>query len=432
MTAPVLRTAAILGLFVPLAPAHAQLFGNPLLQSEIPSDYDLGRNTSVLDRPRPEYEARGVPVGPVTVRPRVGGAIGFTSNVNGTNAQRRADAFVTLSPQLTIETDALNDGIVLGGGADLQRYVRTPSRNQDSYFLTASAHQKVGRDTNVSAAADVRRFYEQNISTGVPSDAVEPVPIDFLRGNLRVQRVVGRWQLTGMGEARRLNYGDVRTKGGGIADQDFRDRDELLLGGRISYAATPETSAFVEVSGTRFNYSRQSSNGTLSRDAGQLLILGGVNLDIGALIRGRLGVGYVQRNYDAAFYRDLHGPVVDARLQFFPSKITTVTLSARRLSGESTISTSPGYFGSGVRLEADHELRRNLLLNASLDYERDRYLQSTRRDAAFTASGGARYFVSRTLGFGAQASYLRRRSNGEFSVPEFDEGRLLFTIVVQR
>jgi hypothetical protein len=421
-----------LALVTSASPARAQLFGNPLLQSELPSDYDRGRNVSVLDRPRPEYEAPGVISGPVTLRPRLRAATGFTSNVNGNDDFRRADAFVTVSPELTASTAALIDDVTLSAGGDFVRYLDTPGRNQSGYFAAASARQRVGRSLGLFGSAAVRRYYEQNIATGTPADAAEPVPVQLAVANLRAERTAARWQFTAMGEVRSLNYGDVRTLDGGRVDQDNRDRREWLGAARASYAWTPEMSLFAEGAATRIDYAKPLFAGFDNRDATQFRLLGGVNLDIGALVRGRFGLGYVHRDFSSARYDDFGGLVADARLQFFPSTLTNVTLSLRRLAGESAIVTAPGYFGNGVRLEVDHELNRNLLLNASIDYEADRYRQSSRRDDAAVASAGARYFVSPMLGLGVQASYLRRRSRGEAALPALGDARLLLSMVVQK
>ena len=433
MLKPVLLYAAVLHCLLALsAEARAQMFGDALLQSQLPGDFDRGRNIGVLDRWRPEYEARGIPVGPFTVKPLLRSSAGYSSNVTGSNEQPRDDAIFTVAPEVFANIDDADVNMSLGAGAEFRRFLRSKERNQDGYFVASALRYSVLQDWKLLGGADLRRTYEQNVSTGVPADAIEPVPITSAHAQLGVQWQVGRVRLTILGDFLRLDYGDVRLQNGGVSDQSYRDRTEWLGGGRVAYEFSPETSVFLEMDAKKVDYVEAEFAGQDNRDATQLRVLGGANLDVGALVRGRFAVGYSSRNYRSPLYDSLNGFVADARLQFFPSQISTVTLSGRRLIGESAILSSPGYFGTTLKLALDHEVRRNLLLNASAEYAGERYSLSDRRDKAAVASGGGRYTLSPGVGFGLQLTYTHRRSAGADSVPDFDEAQIVASLVLQR
>ncbi|MBV8091096.1 MAG: outer membrane beta-barrel protein, partial [Alphaproteobacteria bacterium] len=59
---------------------------------------------------------------------------------------------------------------------------------------------------------------------------------------------------------------------------------------------------------------------------------------------------------------------------------------------------------------ADHELFRNLLLNANFIYENDSFQGITRTDNVYTASGGVRYLVNRYLFLGGNVTFQQRNS----------------------
>ena len=218
----------MLSVLAAASPAHAQLFGDPLLQSKVPAEYDRGHNTSVLDRPRPEYEAPGLPLGPFTVHPELHTELGYSTNVNGTNELRRSDAFVTLMPQAYGGTDALIDSLSVGFGAQFLRYAQASARNENGYFATVSGSDQIGRDLTVFGNADLRRYYEQSNSTGQPADAVEPVPITLARFNLRVERKIGRWAVSAVGESLSIDFTDVDASGGGQDRSGFSRPQRVL------------------------------------------------------------------------------------------------------------------------------------------------------------------------------------------------------------
>ena len=62
-----------------------------------------------------------------------------------------------------------------------------------------------------------------------------------------------------------------------------------------------------------------------------------------------------------------------------------------------------GYLASSVAAGVDHELLRNLLLNANAGYENDFFQGVSRTDAVFSAGAGIRYLLNRNLYLGSGA-----------------------------
>lgn len=420
------------GAFAGTERAAAQVASGPLLQSEIPFDYDRGRNTSVLERERPEYEALGEQIGVFTLQARVQVGAGYSDNVYGLPNQKVGDAFVAVDPAILLESDTANHQVSLSLNGQLRRFLDETPKNETGFGGRINGRLDISRDTQVIAGAGIQRAYEQVASSGFPSDAREPVEYLASSASLRFTRSAGNLRLTGMADVRDLNFQDVRAFDDSRIDQDYRDRRDTRAIAQAEYGLTPDTGVFVQVGYTDINYDRPLSTTIANRDAHEWRALAGISMDVSAVLRGRVGAGYIHREFDAALYDNISGVALDGRIEYFPTQLTTVTLSGRRQIGEATIPGSNAFFLTGGTLRVDHELRRYLLLNAQIDYEVDDYRVITRRDNLFAVALGSNYFASRHVGLGANVSYLRRHSSGAFSASDFNEMRASVSITLQR
>ena len=73
------------------------------------------------------------------------------------------------------------------------------------------------------------------------------------------------------------------------------------------------------------------------------------------------------RNFVNPAYSNLTTPIVEASIIWQPTRLTTVTLAARRDIEDASDETIAGYTFTSARLSVDHEARRNVLLNAYVE-----------------------------------------------------------------
>jgi hypothetical protein len=148
-------------------------------------------------------------------------------------------------------------------------------------------------------------------------------------------------------------------------------------------------------------------------------------------VRGSVGVGYVKRSYDSPLYNAIDGVSADVRLEYFITELTTISLNGRRYIEDSTFANSGGYFNTGAGIRIDHELLRNLLLNAAVDYENEDFKRIDRDDNIYRIQGGARYLMNRSIGLGTTVAYTSRKSSGVDATRDFDEVRALISLLLQ-
>ncbi|MBL7599222.1 outer membrane beta-barrel protein, partial [Escherichia coli] len=85
-----------------------------------------------------------------------------------------------------------------------------------------------------------------------------------------------------------------------------------------------------------------------NRDSSGYEALVGVNFEVGAVARGELAVGYISQEYDSAAFSNIDGFGARAQVQWFPTELTTFTVTGSRTIEDSGIVGSGGYLSNGV------------------------------------------------------------------------------------
>ncbi|WP_168176266.1 outer membrane beta-barrel protein [Novosphingobium sp. PC22D] len=421
MRSAILAGAA--GLALPAGPASAQNSFGPFLESPIPLDIDRGRQVSVLDRARPEYEADGVIVGGFTVYPEAQVGVGVTSNVFAAPDDAKSAAFLTFDPRLRAASNWLRHGVSVSAAGAFRRYIDRSIRNEDGLAARIDGRLDVSSDLKINGAAGISRGYQSQYSSEIPANAVAPIEFVKAFGQVRATYGVGRVRATIAGDVNGLDFKDAKL-GTTLLDQDFRDRTVTRGAARIEYSAFSDVWIFGEVSASDIDY-RLATIGQArpNRDGSDYRYLAGTSFDFTALARARVGIGYIERTFKSPIYRNLSGFGYDARIEFFPSGLTTISAAAQRSIGEAVTVNSSGYFSNELLLRADHELLRNLLLFGQVRYARNRFEGIDRRDNIWIAEGGANFLIDRNLRLSGGLAYSDRTSKGINRGQEFDEIR---------
>ncbi len=410
----------------------AQAQETTLIPPTLPDDFDRGRNVSVLEKPRPDYDPIGIPLNSFNIFPRIDIGAGYSDNLYLSNADRIGSAFVSASPQFRAVSDWSRNYVAVRGGALLRRYIDNPLRNENAWNLAGLGRLDIGNDYDVTGEAQVARQFETPFSGEVASDLA--VLSNYLRGfeSLRGEYKSGQTRLVLALDRTTFNFSDVRLASGGRIDQSDRDREVLRATGQAEYAFTPSASVYGQLTYGNTSYDRSLLNGQPNRDSNAVRVIGGLNMDLAGLLRGSIGVGYVWRNYDSPIYPDVSGVSAEVKLEYFPSELTTYTFQLRRVIEDSSLGTSNAYFDNRAVLRVDHELLRNLLLNGQAELALQDYIGTTDRNTVYRITAGARYLSSPRLAFDLNFSYGGRTVHGANQGSEFNEFRAQIGITLQR
>lgn len=406
-----------------------------LIQPALPDDFDRGRNVSVTQRARPDYDPLGIPLGSFVVLPELTVATGYSNNIYyAQGGSKTGDAFIDITPGFELKSDWSRNRFDLKGRATFDRYFSNPLRNQTPWNLDALGTVEIGSNLQVIPEVLIERQFETPFSG--ETAATTAVLSSYVRkfASLRTEYASGQTKLTVAIDNNNYQFADIRFQSGVITDQSDRDRNILRATGQFQYAFTPSVAAYAQINYSHTTYDRPLlRTGDPNRDSNGYRAIGGLNLDLASLLRGTLGVGYVHRDFDSPFYRSIGGFAAEAKLEYFPSELTTVTLGARRIVEDAALTNTGGFFDTRASLNVDHELLRNLLLHIGGDYAHQDYIDTPIKQDVYRITGGANYFSRNWLKFSFDLGYTGRSSvtNNQLGLG-FKEFRGMFGVTFRR
>ncbi|PZU15051.1 MAG: hypothetical protein DI606_00300 [Sphingobium sp.] len=402
-----------------------------LVDTAIPDSFNRDRNVSVTERARPDFDPLGIIRGAFTFLPQVQAGVGVSDNVFLTRDSKRSDGYGYFAPAITMTSDLPRDEIRASARAVLGRWFKYDNRNQNTFDLRLLGRKDIGDAYSVTGEAQYARIYEQPNSGAVdPSTAVLSA---FNRSYFAVRGryAFGRVQATVGVDRTAFTFDDLTLANGTPINQDSRDQVQQRLTAELQYALSPSLSIYGQVGGSKIEYSTMLFN-VENRDSKGLRIVGGFNFDLAGLMRGKLGAGYIERDYDSPLYKDAHGVSVEGQVEFFPTELTTVGVAVARTLRDTNLAFNTGaFFDNSVTARVDHELLVNLLLGASGEYRHQVYLGTPTRADYYRASGTATYFANRSIVLRGEAGWQRRTINDN-ATNRFSEFRGELSITFRR
>ncbi|MEO6218224.1 MAG: outer membrane beta-barrel protein [Sphingomonas sp.] len=410
-------------------PAAAQTDSSVLVDTAIPDNFDRDRNVGVLERLRPDYEPIGVQLGSFIVKPQVEVGAGYNSNIYLTTNNPTDSGFIYALPSVSATSDWAIDEVALSGSALLRRYLSNGRRNESSYTLRALGRKDIAGAFSLTGEGQFSRLFESPQTGAINSSLSVLSSYNRSFFSLRGQYREGQSRAIIALDRTSFSFNDIEQPSGPINQRD-RDRIVWRATGEYQFAISPSLSLYTQGTYSRIDYSIPLFTGVANRSSRGFRIVGGVNFDLAGLMRGKLGAGYVNRNYTSALYHDASGLSVEADVEFFPSALTTIGIGLGRTVEDTSIAATSSFFENRIQLRINHELLQNLLLNGAVEYRRQIYQNSPNRNNFYQATAGATYLSSRAISLNGSLNYLRRTTSGFSS--GFNEFRVQVGVTFKR
>jgi hypothetical protein len=403
--------------------------GGLALETQANSSFARDRNVSVTQRPHEGYEARGLRMGAFLAYPKLSVTAEHNDNIFATQHNKVSDTVFRIMPEVNLNSDWSRHAVNAYARAIVNKFDKYSSEDTTDWALGANARIDALRFSNITAAVDWARLTEPRTAQNGAGNAAKPVRYDLTSIALGGQHELNRLRLSGKYVFDNFNYDDAPRIGGGVVDQDYRDRRNHVLTGRVDYAVSPDTAWFIEVDGNRHDY-RHAPVGGLNRDSKGVEVLGGVNFEISALMRGEVAAGYLHQTFKDARLRNINGFGARGQVEWFPTQLTTVTLNGARSIEDSAVPGSGAYLSTNVGAQVDHELMRNVILSGRAGYGNDRYKDVNRTDHRTTAGVSGTYLLNRGVGVTGAYSYDKLKTVRGVGNP-YTENRLSVTLTAQ-
>ena len=377
---------------------------------------------SVRDRARTQFAPVPLNIAGFQIRPSIDGEVAYDDNIYARNDLRRDDAIVTVAPRLRAQRD---DGLFdfdLALESEHRRYLSTASENADDFRSIA----RVGYGDRNDTRADLRVSYAVQSEDRSRIDAISDTSVRGRYGDfdadLSAGQRLGAFGIRGNLRYRDVSYLDRRNTSGDLIDFSFRDFSIREAGATLSYAPYQNSELFVAGKYERRAFAAPDLNDPNSfpfdRSADGFRLEAGFRRQVSALLFLRVQAGYLRYNFDDPQLKTVSGLAFDAEALWNVTPLTSIEVRAQRALDENA---SPDFAGNR-RTEAtariDHELLRNLILNAEVRLSHSSPVGGLSSSARFDGAVGAEYLISPRLRLLASARHEQRNSNSsniEFS-----------------
>lgn len=398
-TAAALRGAAIAVALFGDGPAQAQLMP-PNPQGE-----------TIATRPRPDYDAVGVRAGSFLVLPRVSLQETYNSNIFATPANERADLITTVAPSIDLRSDWNNHAVNFHADAAAAKYLDNGGEDFVDRGFSIDGRLDVRHDARLFGAAGYRVLHEARSSPDNVAAADAPIEYSVYGVRGGGEKTFNRFGFRLDGSAERYSYQDGQTALGMPIDQSGRDRNQYDVRLRSSYEFMPTRSIYLLTGYNRRAYERALDNSGFDRDSHGVTVGPGLRYDLGGLVLVDLFAGWRRQDIADARLGSVNAAVAAARVSWNVTRLTTVTGSVLRDLNETTVANASSYIATRAELRVDHELLRNLVLDARLGVEQDDFSGIERIDTYHLAGVGAKYLVNRLFSVSGGYGYRERSSD---------------------
>lgn len=189
-------------------------------------------------------------------------------------------------------------------------------------------------------------------------------------------------------------------------NQQFRDRDDDRVHGRVYYNISPRTSVFAGASLTDVTYLRSAAN----LDSEELAYEVGGRWDVTTQTSGSVSVGQTEKDFDDPARDDAEATTLAGRLSWSPRTRTTFSLYGSRQFEETTSINDDFYVSELVGASVRQAIGSRFNASAYINQTNDEF-ENGREDEILDYGFGLDYTFRRWLSIGAQYSIVERDSN---------------------
>ena len=381
------------------------------------SAFARDRNISVGERLLPEYSPIGIKSGGFTYYPRIPVSAEFNDNIFYTNTNKTNDTILTIAPELGIKSNWSRHALGLIARVGYDKYIDNDNESAGFYNLAGNARIDTYGFSNLFGGFELQGGSEPRGEELYLSSAAERVQFSYGGVNFGYKYEYNRLRATVGYKYNTYNYDDVKSVNGGTIDQDYRDRSEQSVEFKGEYAYSPSVAFFVSAAPVKIKY----DNSNINRDSDGYDVNVGSNFDISELSRGEIKLGGFSRNYDNPLFKKASGFSLDSKFEYFPTRLTTITLTGNSGLRESAELNSSGYKYTSFGIRLDHELMRNVLLYGNIGTSSSDYSDIDRTDDRFNVGVGAVYKLNQNISIVSSYNNLTLNSSGINAVREYKD-----------
>jgi hypothetical protein len=328
-----------------------------------------------------------------------------------------SDVFALGEAQASLRSDWNRHALEIQGNLRHREYSSETLRNLTTYGFEAQGELDISPQARINGEISHRRDARDQFSTEEIALVLRPVRFDETSAGLQGRYESGRFVLSANTAYSRVDYEPSATLDGVLRDLRDRDYNSYVAGGQVGYRFGAGAVAFVSASN---EWRRYSIDATPRRDSDALEVLAGVESEITPLLFGRVAVGFLRTTFSDPSVASRNSFAIDTQLDYLVTELTTVHLTARRTLRDAALLTAPATLVTNVRLSADHELLRNLIVTPQVSYESADYVGTEQSAELFGGGVDARWLINRRLRANVSLNYRSRTAENVSAARDYD------------
>ena len=365
----------------------------------------------VMDRPRPDYDAKGLPLGGLRLFPKVDLGIGNDDNVLR-QPTATSSMMTSETPSFLLSSDNWSrNALSVYGNLAAQQFQDLSTDNTSDWTLGGNGRLDIQRGSDFSAGGSRAHLHEPRQSPDLPGLASKPTQYDLTHANGMFTYSPYKFGLKIGGTYDHYDYGLTPVRGNGSPiDNSDRNRDEYDLSARVSYSFSPGYAFFAQG-----DYVEQKFDQTLDRNKQRRDNSGyredvGLTMQVSRLVQGEFFVGALQQKFHAPF-KDLSGLHFGAAINWYASDLLTIHLNASNTLAATTLVGASTNDNKVAGISADYELLPNLLFQTGYTHTDSTFKGVARHDQIDNETVGLTYLINQYMSANAHYTHEARSTN---------------------
>jgi len=372
--------------------------------------YASDEDYPVMLRPRPEFDAKGIPFGGFRLFPTLALSGSYDDNVLRAQTGALSDYFFTEAPAIRLQSQWAEDSLEFYGGASNYNYLTLTQENLVDWNAGADSRIVVGDGGSIFGAASAAQLHELLASPNTVGFQKSPNRYFQYHGEAGATFQPNRFGLTAGGSADNYIYQDTALNGGGVLNNKDRSYDEYQGYGKAFYDFSPGYSAFLRGSYDTRQFTVHLDRTGVDRSSNGYRADGGIDLQISRLVSGEVYIGYLKQDFTAPL-KNVSGLDYNAKLDWLATPLLTVHLTGARTLTPTTLAGASIEDDESYGLAADYEVLRNLIFQGHAKFVDSSYPGLTRHDQSPDLGVGAKYLINEYLSADIAYDYTQRGTN---------------------
>ncbi len=332
----------------------------------------------------------------------------FDDNVKDENGERGSDWRTQLGAGVTFRSDLPRHMLDVIFSGRIVSFAEHSDQDYEDGLAHASFRIDIDHGNALGGELETALRHEEKLTAEGLTDAAEAVPVWASHLRLAYVHDIGKLAATFGVDAARNDYDDVHDYAGATIDQDYRDVERLGAFARLDYRFSPAATTYLGLRTEREDHLVPDES---DRDALIHKARAGVQLELTPLVMLTLSAGYAYKVYDESIRSDFGAYLWSAELQWVPTEMTTVKLSASQELAESSLAAAEGRLDTVIGARLEQELGRQVNVALDLAVTGQEFLGLERVDDVYWGRASLEYELGENVLFTIAYEHQERDSS---------------------